>query len=74
MVLSKLVVNIYTVLLEVGLWFMLVIGLIGGWAYHGFLGAVFGLITAAISGAVVFGAFLVLADIRNRLKAIEARQ
>lgn len=74
MLLSNIVVNIYVVILEIGLWFFLLIGLIGGWAYHGFLGAVFGLVLAAIFGAVFLGAFLVLADIRNRVKAIEAKE
>jgi hypothetical protein len=69
--LSKIVVNLYTVLLEIGLWFLLLTGLIAGWQAGGLLGAIGGLITAAIFGAVFFGAFLVLNDIRARVKAIE---
>lgn len=69
--LSKLVVNIYTILLEIGLWLVLLLGAIAGWQAKGFLGAIGGLIAAAILGAVFFGAFLVLDDIRNRVKAIE---
>jgi len=72
-VLSKIVVNIYTVLLEICLWLLLLGGLIGGWQAGGFLGAIGGLIGAAIFGAVFFGAFLVLNDIRARVKAIEER-
>jgi hypothetical protein len=71
--LSKIVVNIYTVLLEIGLWLLLLGGLIGGWQAQGFLGAIFGLVSAAIFGAIFFGAFLVLNDIRSRVKAIEER-
>lgn len=69
--LTKLVVNIYTVLLEIGLWLILLVGLIGGWQAQGVLGAIGGLIGAAVFGAVFFGAFLVLNDIRARVKAIE---
>lgn len=66
-------INLYTALLEIGLWLILVIGFIGGWASGGFLGALFGLIASAIFGAVFFGAFLVLNDIRARVKAIEEK-
>lgn len=59
--LTKLVVKLYAVILEIGLWLTLLTGLIGGWQASGFLGAVFGVIAAAI-----FGAFLVLED--NRLR------
>jgi len=72
--LSKIVVNLYTVLLEIGLWLVLLIGLVSGWQAKGFIGAVGGIIGAAIFGAVFFGAFLVLDDIRNKVKAIESRQ
>jgi ABC-type multidrug transport system permease subunit len=72
--LSKIVVNLYTVLLEIGLWLILIAGLIGGWQAGGFLGAIGGLISSAIFGAVFFGAFLVLNDIRARVKVIEERQ
>lgn len=71
MVLSKIVVKLYAILLEIGLWLMLLGGLIAGWNAGGFLGAVVGLIASAIIGAVVFGAFLVLNEIRDRLKAME---
>lgn len=72
--LSKIVVNLYTILLEIGLWLMLIAGFIGGWQAQGFFGAILGLLTAAIFGAVFFGAFLVLNDIRARVKAIEERK
>jgi len=74
MFLSKMVVDLYTVLLEVGLWFLLIGGFIGGWQAGGFLGAIGGLIGTAIFGAVFFGAFLVLNDIRTRVKAIQEKQ
>lgn len=71
--LSKLVIKLYGVLLEVGLWFLLLGGIIGGWQAQGFFGAVLGLILSAIFGAVFFGAFLVLNDIRDRVTTIEQR-
>lgn len=74
MLLSKMVVNLYAVLLEIGLWLFLIGGFIGGWQAGGFLGAIGGLIGAAIFGAVFFGAFLVLNDIRDRVKVIQERQ
>jgi len=71
--LSKIVVNIYTILLEIGLWLLLIGGLLGGWQAGGFFGAIGGLIGSAIFGAVFFGAFLVLNDIRGRVKSIEEK-
>lgn len=72
--LSRIVVSMYAVLLEVGLWLILLVGLIGGWQVHGFLGMLVGVVFAAIFGAVFFGAFLVLEDIRSRVKAIEQKK
>ena len=53
---------------------MLLVGLVGGWQMGGFLGAIGGLIAAAIFGTVVFGAFLVLDDIRKKLASIESKK
>lgn len=72
--LSKLVVSLYKGLLEIALWLLLVAGFIGGWQADGFLTGILGLVGAAIFGAVFFGAFLVLNDIRDRVKAIEERR
>lgn len=74
MLLSKVVVSIYEVLLEIGLWLLLIGGFIGGWQTGGFLGAIGGLIGSAIFGAVFFGAFIVLNDIRARVKIIQEKQ
>ena len=74
MPLSKLIVQIYGVILEVGLWLALLGAIIGGWQANGFIGAVGMLIATAVIAAVFVGAFLVLNDIRDRVKAIEARQ
>jgi hypothetical protein len=72
--LSKIVVNLYSVLLEICLWLILLGGAIGGWQAKGFKGAILGIVAAAIFGVVFFGAFLVLDDIRNRVKAIESKK
>lgn len=72
--LSKFIVNVYTTLLEIGLWMIMVGGTIAGWQAAGFVGAIGGFVGAAIFGAVFFGAFLVLNDIRARVKAIEEIQ
>jgi hypothetical protein len=72
--LSKIVIKLYSVLLEIGLWILLLAGIIGGWQSGGFFGAIAGLISAAIFGAVFFGAFLLLADIRNSVDAIKERK
>ena len=55
--LSKIVINLYTVLLEIGLWLFLLVGLVAGWQSGGLFGAILGLFAAAIFGAVFFGAF-----------------
>lgn len=72
--LSKIVVKLYTLLLEIGLWLLLITGLIGGWQAGGLFGAIGGLIASGIFGAVFFGAFLVLNDIRARVQKIEEKQ
>jgi len=72
--LSKIVVNLYTLLLEIGLWLLLIAGFVGGWQSGGVIGAIVSLVASAIFGAVFFGAFLVLNDIRARVKAIEEKQ
>ncbi|WP_178861611.1 hypothetical protein [Thiomicrorhabdus cannonii] len=72
--LSKLVVSLYSVLLEVALWLILLGGFITGWQSGGFFGAIGGLIGAAIFGAVIFGAFLVLNDIRQKVDSIASKK
>lgn len=71
--LSRIVVSLYKVILEIALWLVLLAGVIGGWKNGGFTGALVGLVVVAILSAVLFGAFLVLGDIRQSVRAIEAR-
>lgn len=72
--LSQIIVNLYAVLLEISLWIILVAGAIGGWNAGRFLGAIGGMVIAAVFGASFFGALLVLNDIRNMVKKIADRQ
>jgi hypothetical protein len=74
MILSKIVVNLYSVLLEIGLWLMLLIGLVQGANLGGWMGAIGGLVASALIGATFFGAFLVLDDIRKKVAALESKQ
>jgi len=69
--LSKLIVNAWSTLIEVSLWLLLLVALIAGWQANGFIGAIAGLVLAFIIGSMFLGAFLVLDDIRKTVKAIE---
>ena len=71
--LSELVVKLYSLLLEIALWVMLVVGFAAGVNVNGLWGGILGLIMAAIFGAVFLGGLLVLNDIRKRLTALEKR-
>ena len=72
--LSKIIVGSWSILIEISLWLILLMGLIGGWQGSGFLGAIGGLIVAFVLGSMFLGAFLVLDDIRKTVKAIEKKQ
>jgi hypothetical protein len=72
--LSKIIVDSWSILIEISLWLLLLTGLITGWNAGGFLGAIGGLIGAFIFGSMFLGAFLVLEDIRKSVKVIENRK
>jgi len=72
--LSKLIVNSWSILIEISLWLLLLISLIGGWQSGGFLGAIGGLIVAFIIGSMFLGAFLALDDIRKTVKEIASKK
>jgi len=74
MPLSKIVVKLYAVLIEVALWLVLIGSFIGGWQANGFLGAVGSVIVSTILASVFFGAFLVINEIRDKVTAIEAHR
>ncbi|MBR9792961.1 MAG: hypothetical protein GYB58_14540 [Gammaproteobacteria bacterium] len=71
--LSKVVVKLYSLLLEIALWVMLVVGFAAGFNVKGLWGGILGLLVAAIMGAVFLGGLLVLNDIRKRVTELEKR-
>lgn len=74
MPLSKIIVSFYGLFLEIAIWLILIGSFIGGWSTYGFGAAIGALISASIFCVVVFGALLVLVDIRRSLKIIEERK
>ncbi|MEE9354444.1 MAG: hypothetical protein V3U75_02535 [Methylococcaceae bacterium] len=68
---SKLVVSFYQLLLEISMWLTLIICVYGEWNANGFLGLFGGLIAGFIIIVVIFGAFLIIGDIRESVRAIE---
>jgi len=77
-VLTKLIVSSYEKLVEVTLWLFLIGCVIGG-SYLGSLsdnavyGGIGGLILGFILAVLLFGAFLILGDIRNSVRKIETQ-
>ena len=69
--LSKFIVTSYATLLEVALWLILLVSIVVGWNLGGFWGVLGGLIIWFIVAVTFFGAFLVLSDIRQSVRAIE---
>ena len=75
--LSKLIVSSYNMFIEVSLWLSLLMLVVGGWIgassadASGILGAIIGAIIWFVVAVVFFGAFLILGDIRDRVKKIE---
>ena len=77
MMLSKFIVSSYKTVIEIALWLSLLVFIAGGWAgastaeFNSILGATAGAVLWFILAVVFFGAFLVLGDIRERVKSIE---
>ena len=78
--LSELIVNSYKILIEISLWLSLLLSIIGGFGvgwqassifFGGFVSVVVAVSIWFIFAVVVFGTFLVLEDIRQRVKNIE---
>ncbi|MEK6765522.1 MAG: hypothetical protein AABY49_04750 [Planctomycetota bacterium] len=75
--LTQWIVTSYKMLVEVALWLFVVIGglvgaNLGAIGNHGFLGFIVGAAAAFFGMAVFLGAALVLGEIHERVKAIEA--
>jgi Na+/serine symporter len=71
MILTKTVTSFYAILLEVSLWLTLLFSVIAGWQYKGILGVVGASIAWIVFAGTFFGIFLVISDIRERVKRIE---
>jgi len=80
MILQKLVGNIYSVIMEVVLWLIPIIGAVAGiiltrelWLFGGnaFLGFIIGLIAGLILDLLFFGPVIILMNIRSSLKNME---
>ncbi len=69
--LGKLIVQSYTTLIEIGLWFFVISGLVSGYMANGILGALVGLVGSVLFAAVFMGAFLILGDIHRAVLKIE---
>lgn len=78
MIMSKIIVKWLEWIIEIGIWLTLLFAFIAGWGYgSGFFGSLFSAILATIFAgvfcALVFGAFIVLMDIRTTVHKIDAR-
>jgi uncharacterized membrane protein YeiH len=80
MILSKLIVKRLEWVVEIGLWVFLIFGFLAGVSYgDGFFGSlisgIVAVIVVGVFGALIFGAFIMLNDIRSMLKeAIRAQE
>lgn len=77
--LTKIIVSSYDKLVEVTLWLFLIGCVIGGAVLgnmqeHAIYGGIGGLVFGFVFAVLVFGAFLILGDIRNAVRKIEAQQ
>ncbi len=68
--LTKIIVNAYSTLIEIALWLMLIAAVLVGWQLGEVTGVIIGLVIAFVLGAIIFGAFLVLVDIRETVRDI----
>ena len=78
MIMSKIIVKWLEWIIEIGIWLSLLSAFAGGWGYgSGFFGSLFSAILATVFAgvfcALVFGAFIVLMDIRTAVNRIDER-
>lgn len=62
------------IITEVALWATLFTAIIAGWRISDIAGALFDAVVWLVVATVFFGAFLLLLDIRGRVKSIETLQ
>jgi len=72
--LSKFILDSWSMMIEISLWLILLVAIIGGWQLNGFLGATVGLIGAFIVASIFQGVLLALDDIRKIVRAIENKK
>ncbi|MYJ94632.1 MAG: hypothetical protein F4053_03280 [Proteobacteria bacterium] len=70
--LKNLILGSYSILIEVALWLLFAAALIGGYMVNEVIGAIVGLILAFLFAVLVVAPFLLIEDIRNRVRRIEA--
>ncbi|NOX69160.1 MAG: hypothetical protein GXP15_08230 [Gammaproteobacteria bacterium] len=78
MIMSKIIVKWLEWIIEIGIWLTLLSAFTAGWGYgSGFFGSIFSAILATVFAgvfcALIFGAFIVLMDIRTTVQRIDAR-
>lgn len=69
---ARLLLNCYDDLVEICLWVILLVGIVAGYRFYGFSGAIGGAGIAFVSLVLGVTPFLQLSDIRKRLITIEA--
>ena len=83
MILQKLIGNIYSVFVEILLWLMPIIGIIGGiisvkqfYLFNGnaFVGFILGLLAGLLLDLICLGPVVIMMNIRSSLKNIENKQ
>lgn len=72
--LRNFIVTAYQTLLEIGIWLWLLTSLIAGWKFYGFKGGLGGLLVGVVTAVLLFGAFLILGDIRDSVRRIESER
>ena len=71
LMLKNLLVNSYGILIEISLWLLLLFSIIGGAMAAGIQGAIAGLLGAFLFAVLFAAPFLLIEDIRDKVKRIE---
>lgn len=79
MIMSKIIVKWLEWIIEIGIWLTLLSSFVAGWGFgSGLFGslfsAIFATVFAGVFCALLFGAFIVLMDIRTTVQRIDARE
>lgn len=79
MIMSRIIVKWLEWIIEIGIWLTLLSAFVAGWSYgNGFIASLFSAVVATVFAgvfcALIFGAFIVLLDIRTTVQRIAARE